>query len=246
MSDYEPRLYRVAMRSEDLVSFVVGVRETDLTISAERDLSQEALQLVEALRADIEGFIDSWPVFRDSFVPIEVPESAPSIIKRMAQAAAIAGVGPMAAVAGAVAEDVGRGLMAYSRNVIVENGGDVFLSSTKPRDILLHAGASALSGKVAFRVDPREAPIGVCTSSATVGHSTSLGRADAAVVFAPDAAIADAVASGLGNRVRSVTDIEASLDWTLSRPGVIGAVAVVGDKMGVRGAVTLAPAGEAP
>jgi len=243
MSAYEPRLYRAVMEAGDLETFNVTVRETDLTIRAERDLSEEALRLVTAVREDLETFLDRWPVARDSFVPLEVPESAPSIVRRMADAGAIAGVGPMAAVAGAVAEDVGRGLMAYSRTVIIENGGDVFMTSTQPRSVVLFAGESPLSGKVAFVVRPPQMPIGVCTSAGTVGHSTSLGRADAAVVFAPDAAIADAVATGLGNRVHSGADIEAALDWALSLPQVTGAAVVVGERIGIRGAVELAPAG---
>lgn len=229
-----------------LATFGVIEKETDLRISADRDLTEEATALVRAVRADVEGFLDAWPVVRDTFVPVEVPDSAPPIVRRMADAAAIAGVGPMAAVAGAIAEDVGRGLMAYSRTVVVENGGDVFMTSPWPRTIGLYAGASPLSGHLTFLVQAREMPLGVCTSAATVGHSTSLGRADAAVVFAPDAAIADAVATALGNRVRSAEDIEAALDWALSRPVVSGAAVVIGDKIGVRGAVRLEPAGADP
>lgn len=239
---YEPRRYRTRVDEGSLTRFEIRVRETDLLILAESDLTEVAERLVRAVRRDIEVFIDAWPVVRDTFVPVEVPESAPHIVRRMAEAGAVAGVGPMAAVAGAIAEDVGRGLMAFSSTVIVENGGDVFLAGRRQLEVGLFAGASPLSGKVSFVVRAEELPLAVCTSAGTIGHSVSLGRADAAVVFSPDAAIADATATALGNRVREASDIEPALDWALSRPRVTGAVAVVGDRIGIRGAVRLASA----
>jgi uncharacterized protein len=237
VTPYEPRCYRAAATGGDLATFQVTLRETDLQIRAERDLSEQAARLLEVVRGDIESFLDRWPIARDSFVPLAVPDSAPSVVRRMAEAAAIAGVGPMAAVAGALAEDVGRSLMAFSRTVIVENGGDIFMTSPEEIDVGLFAGDSELTGKIAFRVGPADMPIGICTSARTVGHSTSLGRADAAVVFSGDAAVADAVATALGNRVKTAADIEAALDWALSRPRVRGAAVVVGDRLGIRGQV---------
>jgi uncharacterized protein len=238
---YEPRVYREAIGDEHLADFRVSVKETDLAIRADRDLSEDALRLVQAVRQDIESFLDRWPVVRDTFVPLEVPDSAPSIVKRMAEAAAIAGVGPMAAVAGAIAEDVGRSLMAFSRTVIVENGGDVFMTAPGQLDVGLYAGDSPLTGAVAFRVQAQDMPIGICTSAGTVGHSASLGRADGAVVFSGDAAVADAVATALGNKVREPGDIEGALDWALSRPGVRGAAVALGDRLGIRGQVHVVP-----
>jgi hypothetical protein len=241
MTGYEPRTYRDLSSGDDLIASRVVVRETDLLIRADRDVTDEAERLVRDIRGDLERFIDAWPIFQESFVPVDVPDTAPEIARRMAGAGRAAGVGPMAAVAGAIAEEVGRSLMRSSRAVIVENGGDIFLASPVPRDVLLVAGSSPLSGKVAFRVGPDEMPLGVCTSAGTVGHSTSLGRADAATVFSPDTALADAVATALGNRASAPEDIEAAFDWALSVPGVTGAAVVIGENMGVRGAVTLAP-----
>lgn len=241
MTGYEPRTYRDLSSGGDLIASRVVVRETDLLVRADRDVGDDAERLVREIRAELERFIDSWPVFQTSFVPVDVPDAAPEIVRRMTDAAGAAGVGPMAAVAGAMAEAVGRGLMPSSRTVIVENGGDIFLASPVARDVVLMAGSSPLSGKVSFRVGPEEMPLGVCTSAGTVGHSTSLGRADAATVFSSDTALADAVATALGNRVRAPEDIEAALDWALNVPGVMGAAVVIGESMGVRGAVTLAP-----
>ena len=110
-----------------LVTFEVVHGETDLQVSAVRDLTHEAVVIVAALRADLEGYIGSHPRFAESFVPVEADADAPEIVRAMAAAGLAAGVGPMAAVAGAVAERVARALSAYSAEVIVENGGDLYI-----------------------------------------------------------------------------------------------------------------------
>jgi ApbE superfamily uncharacterized protein (UPF0280 family) len=158
----------------------------------------------------------------------------------MAQAARLANVGPMAAVAGAVAEMVGERLLQWSSEVIVENGGDIFLMIRGMRKIGIYAGESAFTGKLAIEVEPGQTPLGVCTSSGKVGPSLSLGMADAAVVLAPSAALADAAATAIGNRVRSAEDIEAALDFGQSIKGVTGIIIITGDRMGARGDVRLA------
>ncbi len=119
----------------------------------------------------------------------------------MAAAAQTAGVGPMAAVAGAIAECVGRELLEFSPEVIVENGGDIFLKVSHRRTVGIFAGDSPLTGRIGIQIEARDTPLGVCTSSGTVGHSLSFGRADAVVVLAPAAALADAAATAIGNRV---------------------------------------------
>ena len=159
----------------------------------------------------------------------------------MIEAARAAGVGPMAAVAGALAARVGRQLVLLSPEVIVENGGDIFLAITQPATVSLFAGKSPLSHRVGLKIDPGLTPLGVCTSSGTVGHSFSFGRADAACVLAPKAALADAAASALGNRVQQAGDIAAALEWAETAPEILGAVVVVGDKLGVWGRVELVP-----
>lgn len=238
---YEPRFYRERMSPEGLVCFRVVQAQTDLHVSARRDLSAEAAELVRACRADLEDFIAKQPMFAETFVPYDVPDSAPAIVLEMARAAGAAGVGPMAAVAGAVADHVGRGLSEVCDDVIVENGGDIFIVTSVPRKASIYAGTSPLSERVAIRIDPDRAPRGLCTSSATVGPSVSLGKADAAVVMARSAALADAVASAVGNRVRSTEDVEAALDLGAAIDGVTGVVVIVGETLGIKGSVELEP-----
>jgi len=242
--EYEPRLYRQDMAASDLVSFVVVNAETDLHIAAVRDLTAEAGDLVAALRADLEAYIASHPRFAESYVPVDVEPGAPEIVRAMVQGAEVAGVGPMAAVAGAVAERVARGLADHSSDVIVENGGDIFLMGARDRIIAVWAGDSPFTGTLGLRVPAAALPIAVCTSSGRIGHSTSFGRADTATVLAADAALADAAATRLANIVRDASDIERALDAGRRMPGVSGILITVGERIGAWGTVELVPVGE--
>lgn len=145
----------------------------------------------------------------------------------------------MAAVAGAVAEAVARGLEPRSAEVIVENGGDLYLIGSRQRTVLLQAGDSPLSGRVAVELDGDRMPVGVSTSSGRVGHSASLGVAHAVTVIAGDGALADAVATASANLVHGSDDITVALERALGVPGVRGAVVIVDDRIGALGEVTL-------
>jgi hypothetical protein len=236
---YEPRTYRDWVRDKDLVSFTVAVKETDLHIRARRDLTAEALEAVRRYRADLEGYIKSHPIFLTTLKPFEVEQDASSIVKEMAEAAARVGVGPMAAVAGAIAERVGRELLRLSDEVIVENGGDIFLKTSKKRSIGVYAGESAFTKKIAFYILPEETPLGVCTSSGTVGHSLSFGYADAVIVFSPSTSLADAAATAIGNMIRIPEDIPQALEYAQSIENLKGVAIIKGDKMGLWGQIKL-------
>lgn len=238
---YEPRVYRHWVKGNDLVSFNVMVKETDLYIRASSNLEPEALKLVEKYRGLLEGYIERHPLFLISLEPITVEDDAPGIITRMAEAARKAGVGPMAAVAGAIAEFVGSELLAFSPEVIIENGGDIYLNSLKKRLIGIYAGQSPLSGKVALEINGGDTPMGICTSSGTVGHSLSFGRADAAMVISPSATMADAAATAIGNVVSQPADIPLGIELAQRIDGVTGVVIIKDDKMGLWGEVKIQP-----
>jgi ApbE superfamily uncharacterized protein (UPF0280 family) len=221
-------------------AFRVAVETTDLFVRADRELKDAALHAAQTARNAVAEHIRQRPEFAASLVPLDDPaEPQPAVVAAMYRAARAAGVGPMAAVAGAVAEAVGRELRKSARWVLVENGGDIYIDADRPVTVGLYAGASPFSGKLGLKLDADGLPWGVCTSSGTVGPSLSFGCADAATVVSRDAALADAVASGLGNRIQHPEDIEAALDWTLSISGVTGALAIVGNRLGCRGDLTL-------
>ena len=193
-------------------------------------------------RSDLESYIKSHPIFLTTLKPFEVEQDAPSIVKEMADATREVGVGPMAAVAGAIAERVGKELLPYSDEVIVENGGDIFLKTSKERFIGVYAGKSKFTKKITFSIRPDETPLGVCTSSGTVGHSLSFGYADAVIVFSPSTSLADAAATAIGNMVRIAEDIPEALEFAQSVNGLRGVAIIKGDNMGLWGQIRLAAA----
>lgn len=241
MTPFEPRKYRASAHGAGLSAFQVVVRETDLFIHADADLSEKARELVLKHRRYLESYIDSDPGFVSAMDPWPGSGPAPEIVREMIAAGNTAGVGPMAAVAGAVAQKVGEGLYPYTKNVIVENGGDVFIRTAAPVTVGVYAGRSPLSMKMGLTLTPDEMPVGVCTSSGTIGHSKSFGRADAAVVVASSCALADAAATAVGNRVTGPADVEKGIAFGRNIRGVRGLVVVAGDRMAMWGDIRVAP-----
>lgn len=239
---YQPRHYRRFATPPGLVAFEVVVSETDLLVHAQSDLSDLAVGLALAARRDIAEIISRVPRFAESFVPLDLNDGTqtPPIVREMSAAASAAGVGPMAAVAGAVAEYVARGLAVHSAEVIVENGGDIYLIGSRDRTISVWAGERGAAG-LGVRLEGSALPLSVATSSGTIGPSVSLGAADTATVIAESGALADAAASAVGNRVRSAHDIETALEVARGIDGVLGAVVTIAGAMGAWGQIELVP-----
>jgi len=234
------RIYRGAMAApEGWVSFTVRYRQSDLMVQAPVDVKREAERLLLEARVQVEGYGELRPDFLDSHAPLGPDPLAPPVVRDMLQAAAHAGVGPMAAVAGAVAQYVGGHITRLCGEVVVENGGDLYLCARRPLVVGVFAGGSPVSGRIAIRVGEDRMPVGIATSSASVGHSWSYGAADAACVMASDAALADAVATALCNRVRRVSEVERGLSWAMGVPGVRGALVILGETLGVEGDLEL-------
>ncbi len=210
-------------------------------IQADRLLDDEAREQVLDCRGQIDGYIKRYPAFAVTLKPWQEQVFAPEIVREMIAAGSAAGVGPMAAVAGAVAENVGRRLLDFSHDVVVENGGDVFIKAKGPVVAGLFAGTSPLSMKLGIRVTDSSDCIGLCTSSGTVGHSLSTGSADAVCVISRSCALADAAATAIGNRIRSPREIKAGIAFGKRIAGVIGIVVVAGREMGAWGQVELVP-----
>jgi len=246
--EYKERFYRRQYRQEDLHYFQVVVRETDLSVGVRRErfspeLARWVEELVREQRCLLEGYIRKDPVFLRTLESHEVLPGAPPIATDMACAGRLAGVGPMAAVAGAFSHYIGRALLSRTRDVVVENGGDIFLKSARKRRIGIFAGRSPLSNRLALEVRPEDTPLGICTSSGTVGPSISLGRADAAVILSPSAILADAVATAAGNLVQEPGDVEKAAEFALSIEGVTGAVVIKEDRLAACGNLKLVPIG---
>lgn len=236
---YTERTYRRKVHTGDLHAFEVKVRETDLWIGAAGDLQDEARDLVFEARRQLEGYIETHPDFPHALTPCPEDVLAPPVVQDMIRASRKVGVGPMASVAGAIAEYVGRGLLRWTDRVVVENGGDVFLHLQRPVTVDVFAGRSRMSERIGLAVPARAMPLGVCTSSGTVGHSLSMGRADAVCVLSRDTALADSAATALGNRVRSQRDLEGAATWIAGIEGISGTVMMVGKALSAWGDVEL-------
>lgn len=236
---YQERDYRKLMKSDKLICFNVTEYESDLQIYAKTNLKKEAENAVVKYRKDIIDYINRHPEFLTSLVPVDSIGNAPDIIQEMCHCSKLANVGPMAAVAGAVSKYAGRDLLRFTDEILIENGGDLFIKSMNDRRILIYAGSSPLSNKVALLIPGSNQELGICTSSGTVGHSLSFGKADAAVVISKNAVLADAAATAVGNAVKDKDYIEAGIEYAMSIPGVDGVVIIAGDKMGACGDINI-------
>ncbi|HUT97044.1 MAG TPA: UPF0280 family protein [Dehalococcoidales bacterium] len=241
---YQPRNYRHWVKDKSLVGFNVVVKETDLYIRASSDLKRKAHRLVLKYRQQLESYIERHPAFLTSLEPLAVGNDAPLIVIEMAEAATRVGVGPMAAVAGAIAEFVGKELLESSPEIIVENGGDIYLQSSTDRLIGIYAGESPLTGKVGLEIRGKDTPVGICTSSGTVGHSLSHGRADAVIALSKSTALADAAATAIGNVIKSANDIPRGIELAISIKRLTGVIIIKDDKIGLWGKVKIRPISE--
>jgi hypothetical protein len=190
-------------------------------------------------RSEVERYVLAHPEFRWSLEPVKLEGKHPRVIELMLRAGELAEVGPFAAVAGAISQVAAEAaLNAGAKNVLVENGGDITIIGARDFRVGVFAGDAKGSGKIGFLVRAGELPIGICTSSGTVGHSLSFGDADAVVAVAHEASIADAAATSIANEVKG-EDIKSSIEQGLSRAKCIreirGCLIARGDCIGTWG-----------
>ena len=245
-SAYQPRLYREAMGNSRWVSYRSAFMETDLWVAIDREhYSKEAerftMDRILFYRSVVEKHITLHPEFRDSLVPVVAPGGVHPLIADMSEAALAAGTGPMSAVAGAMAENICRDLLdKYGAcEVIIENGGDIFMKLTSPVTTSVYAGSSPLSEKIALHIRPEETPLALCCSSGTVGHSLSFGVADACMVACHNGALADAWATALCNEIKNKEMLGSITEKALQVPEILSVVIIKDDQVGMGGAIEI-------
>ncbi len=238
----EERTYRHEMGEGRFRYFPAGYKDTDLYIGVDaasfnNDLLSFSLERIKHYRKLLEDYLLVDPEFGKTLIPYFPKDSAPEIAHRMAAAARKAGVGPMAAVAGAFAEYVAEDLIPNFpiREMVVENGGDIFLKLEQPITLSVLAGNSPLSGKIGIEIPASVGRIGVCTSAGKVGPSLSFGKADAVMVACSDTALADAWATSLANLIKTGNDIDPVLKQTEKISDILSVVMICDDKIGIRG-----------
>jgi len=202
--------------------------ETSVKIETELpEALSVAVSEILLCRIRLGEYIALHPGFRTALEPIEIDPAAPEVVKRMAGAAHAAGVGPMAAVAGAIA-DLAVEAMAPTRARIrvVENGGEIAAESLYPVNVEVRTGNPILGTRVGWVLSPSRMPMGVGSSSSTEGRGLTFGEADVATVFAVNAATADAAATAVCNAVvgEDIRDsIRRGLRVAEGIPGALGA-----------------------
>lgn len=228
------------------VTFRTASHETDLWVAIDRshyskEAEQFTMERILYYREILEKHIEGNPEFRDSLIPVTCLTGAHPIISAMSEAALRAGMGPMSAVAGTMAEFICGDLLAeYSADeVIVENGGDIFMKLTGPVTTSVYAGTSPLSEKIALHIKPEETPLAVCCSSGTVGHSLSFGMADACVIACRSGAQADAWATAFCNEVKDHGLIHEVTERALAYPETEAVVIIAGEKVGLGGRIEI-------
>ncbi len=186
-------------------------------------------------RTLIENYADK--EFLDSLAPVRIKKGAPKIIKEMALGAKIANTGPMAAVAGTLAEFAAKKAIALHKpeTIIVENGGDIYAYTKSKINIGLFSGQNKLKDKLCFQLTGANTPVSICSSSSKMGHSLSFGKCDLSVIFSKKASVADALATASANRVKTEKDIKETLDWLKKKKYFEGAIIIKDKKIGLVG-----------
>lgn len=239
---FEPRTYRNSFSKERFRSFVITYKDSDLWIGVDHDSFKEemaelALSKLKAIRDELEAYLEVDPFFKKSLKPCPVQETAPRMAKEMAATAEKAGVGPMAAVAGNFSEIIGQTLLENFSigELVIENGGDIFMLLKNTLVMSIFAGESPLSGMVGLEIDAEQTPLGICTSAGTIGPSLSFGKADAVMIACKQTALADAFATGFGNLIKKPGDVGKVLKRTERFEEIISAVLICDDQIGIRG-----------
>lgn len=233
------RFYRKNSNIPGLRKFYVKIEETDLLVMAERFLKNEIEEAVKREREIIKSYIRQYPEFYTSFRPVDC-RSEEEIIRLMCDSARMTETGPMASVAGAIAELTGKKILALTRQVFIENGGDIFALIKRDFNVGIYAGDSPVSFKLGLKLPGSDIPVGIATSSGTVGHSFSYGKADAVTVVSGSAALADGAATYFGNLITGDTIEKLQIEKEIEKfPFIQGIVIVKGKDIFAWGKIEL-------
>ena len=235
---YGERTYRSMINKGNLISYNVKIAESDLLVSSDTNLSYEALKSLTKHRYSLETYIKSYPDFLTSLLPLPEDDLAPPIVRDMLVKSKMCGVGPMAGVAGAVSEFVGYDLRNQTGNLIIENGGDIFIKSENKLIASVYAGESPLSYNVNFIVKPEE---NTARYSHIVRHSRAVLELRESRCGMRDFQIRDIATPqpqpSAKAKVKSKNDINPAIDFGIKIKGVTGIIIIIGNEMGAIGQV---------
>ncbi len=239
---FQPRTYRTQFNTERFAGFEVAYLETDLWIGVDPEsfhpeMKTVALAKIKNLREKLDKYIATEPFFKKSLKPFQPTEIAPSEAIEMAEAAERAGIGPMSTVAGLFAREIGETLLQNFSiaEMVIENGGDIYVLLKNELVLSVFAGESILSERIGLVIPPEKNKLGICTSAGTVGPSLSYGKADAVVVVCENVLLADAFATALGNKVKTPNDVEKVINQSEKYTEILSLLIICEDKVGIKG-----------
>ena len=240
--EYRERSYRSRFSNDERRWFCVKFLESDLWIGVDSgsyraSMEADTYAMLVDLRRQMDAYLLMDPQYKTALTPYDAGLQAPEILIEMSRVSHKTGIGPMSAVAGAVAKKVAEFL--GTKEVIVENGGDIYAQAASDMDISVFAGQSPLSEKIGLHIPAADFPLGICTSSGTIGPSLSLGRADAVMIVCKDVLLADSYATAMANRIKTVNDLQSVIDRISDLPDILGAIAVKDDRMAITGCYEL-------
>jgi uncharacterized protein len=219
-----------------MIQYHLEYGQARLSISCDTECKDIALDSLIRNYSEIVSHINRDPLFRISYEPVEIPKNAPGIILDMVNAAKAFGVGPMASVAGIISQKVAEDILAKSgaRKAIVDNGGDIYLKSDTLQKLRILYDRHNPTG-VMLELEPSYTPVSICTSSSSIGHSISLGKANTATVFSVNGALADCASTKAANMLSKKADLKKTLEHMLENPEIRGCTAVIDGAMGAMG-----------
>ncbi len=238
MLDYQERSYRFFHKAQ--FNLEVSYKESDIYLSCDTSITESALKdLVKKYYLEVEKYISAHPQFLTSLSPLGVDEDANPIIKDMMYSSGLSGIGPFSAVAGAIAWYIGKEIIACREEVILENGGDLFLKIKEDKRIGLYAGKDFGGGFLTIKIKGRDIPFGIASSSSKIGHSLNFGGADLVTVIASTSILADTFATAFSNKIKKAKDVRKVIEEAKKCPFVEGVVVVLENKIALWGDLEL-------
>ena len=213
-------------------SFDIQVQDMTLHIQAGTDFNEESRAAALSFWEQLHAYTLRNPDIRSSKRPIDVPEDAPEIVREIVRAARRAGVGPMYSFQGAVTDYVGRFLSREVSEVTVNCDGDYFILGRRRQKLTVLRRPSGSTMAVV-----------VPASKRGIGISMTLGRGRASIdglaVLAESCMVADAAAAGVQAILPKENGFASALAYLRQVRGVLGGLVVVGERIGMAGAVEI-------
>jgi len=231
--------YRKKINSKTAYNWHVVFRHSDLYVASNKNIIDSLVKYLAEFYQAIEGVAAGNPSFLKSLSPIRQNPAYPPIINEMIRKSALYGVGPMASVAGAACDYIGRRLTSQCSTIIIENGGDVFIKCDHDVIAGIYTRDSSISEKLKLRIGHQYTPCGLCSSSGVFGHSLSLGKSDLACVLATTTIAADAAVTAMANRISAENDIQTAINEFKKMASIRGLLAIKDKKIGIWGQLEL-------